>query len=481
MANYSLSPFTICRFASRSTVSTLALLMTLLTAASASAKWKEAGVGPGFPPPRGNYPVITLDPHGVTHFVYVRLNRADLKHVSFTPSGHRTLETIATATSTIQGLALAADASSFLHLAAVQSSGLMYTSWDGKTWAPFQTVDLAGAVSATIVADHGNAPHIAYLQNDQFGNSILKHATFDGSAWNIETLPTAIFQHLGLGAIAIATDGTIHVAYTTNAFSSGLCDASKPPLGFWTSQCGIYFGGALSMTLDLQGNPQMALVDGNSNLLHVSLVGSTWSSEIVDTNVRNYADTGIGVDAAGVAKISYVRSSARRGALDGWEYATNAGGSWQTAEVDFSPDPINAIGLSLDTAGLPHMTASSAQFMVYGYLKEPAVSVTWQSLTQSVDKSGKAVLSGTLAITNLGNSTAGGFAIRYYQSTDITLDSGDTLIATKSLECPGSGKTQTVSFQSTLPASASGEYVIASITHPAESDTAKSGAAQLVP
>ena len=451
------------------------ICISLLFAGTAAAAWQERLAG------RGTSPSLTIDAHGVSHVVLINEHDNALVHVSYGANGSMTKETIPV--SQPHNVSIATDKVGNLHMALTTGGtpgSLQYTVKHGKTWSSYQAVDPLGAFSVKIATGPDNQPHIAYSN----GQSLM-HASFDGTNWTIEEIPTGPYG-AAASAIVVADDGTVHIAYANLA----VCDAIKPPGGGWTNSCTGDGGFYPSLALNLKGMPHLSYTTGNAytgDLRYAHLTDSGWIIETIDSEAivqGSVNGSAIAVDASGIPKITYIKDNGAQRDPTTWAYATKSTGSWQITAIDHSPLQICCAGLALDSAGLAHAMASSDDLVVYGSLPQPDMTARWLDLTQSLNPKGGLIVSGHLNVINQGNSPANGFKVSYYLSADDSLDASDTLLSSQKIGVLAGRATDKLKFSFKPAGSVSGQFIIASLTSGSpqkEASVANNIAVQMVP
>jgi hypothetical protein len=223
-----------------------------------------------------------------------------------------------------------------------QDSDLEYASLDGMGWHT-ETVDSAGDVGAepSLAFDSAGRPHIAYKGYNQH---TLKHAWFDGAAWQMENVTQGAFDP----SLALDAAGRPHIAFYSASPDFDLKFAYNDGLS-WHIQTVDSDGIScrISLALGSQGFPHVSYYDWTSpgTLKYAYYDGTNWHVELVDGEANQ---TSLELDSADQPHIAY------------WgdvevKHAWRSGGLWRTEGVDLRGDGESA-SLALDSAGRPHIS-----------------------------------------------------------------------------------------------------------------------------
>jgi hypothetical protein len=114
-------------------------------------------------------------------------------------------------------LCLVIDANNNPHMAYGRSSqndrAMSIASWAGSKWV-IQKVD-GFANSASIALDSAGNPHIFYFSFTETGDSYWNYANWNGSTWDIQTLPQTYRIPEGQTSLAIDSQGKPHVGFSS--------------------------------------------------------------------------------------------------------------------------------------------------------------------------------------------------------------------------------------------------------------------------
>jgi hypothetical protein len=265
------------------------------------------------------------------------------------------------------------------------NNDLKYARWDGSAWA-IETVDSYGKVGMhpSIAIDSNSYPHISYLIQIHVGgvgHYEVKHATWDGAAWIIETVDTNVWLETSL---ALDSHDFPHISYhdaigldlkyakwTGSAWSIEIVDSPGilqdfsslaldsrdfPHIGYydgtnddlkyarWTGSAWSIetvdsigrVGQCVSIALDKNDYPHMSYLSGDSGLKYVRWNGTAWNFEIVDPIGGDWTTTSIAVDSHDYPHISYSNRS-----RDSLKYATKAKPQKPHVNLNIDPDTLN--------------------------------------------------------------------------------------------------------------------------------------------
>jgi hypothetical protein len=225
--------------------------------------------------------------------------------------------------------------------------GLMYGRFDSTGWQ-FTQVDASGYAgqSCSIALDQAGRPHISYVSGPDYNsNFYVRHASFDGTSWNLETIDSGYFTYTSI-ALDPASD-LPRIAYSP--YSGGLKLATFNGTG-WTIQVvdPSADGATVSLAVDPNGNPGVAYSDWRANTVrYAQWTGSEWNISVVDN--RSYAPS-LRLDATGSPHIAYLT---RNGVM----YASRNGATWSNETVDVKT--FSSVALALDAQDAPHVAYGS--------------------------------------------------------------------------------------------------------------------------
>src|SRR2546427_689915 len=168
--------------------------------------------------------------------------------------------------------------------------GLIYGSFDSSGWR-FTQVDASSAYagqSCSVALDREGRPHISYIWGPDYNdNFYVRHASFDGTSWNLETIDHGYYTYT---AIALDPVSDLpRIAYSP--YSGGLRLATFNGSD-WTIQVvdPSADGATVSLDIDPNGNPGIAYGGWWGGDLRYAAKNGTWTTQIVS---RNYGGNGV--------------------------------------------------------------------------------------------------------------------------------------------------------------------------------------------
>ena len=246
--------------------------------------------------------------------------------------------------------------------------------------------------SSALAFDPANRPHVL------LGGDLLRHAFFDGAAWQFETLPFPAAQYDQV-SLAIDSTGVLHAAYRVNL------NSQRYALSFgvsWTEETiSNAFGAGLStLVLDHQGRPHLA-IQSTTQIAHAFRNSGVWRLEFFanmpSSGVVSSADDApviaVGLQDNDPAKplvlIAYRNSSNFSASLLQAVSKTSSGGI-STPQTIFSGF-VAQLSLAIDPQGIAYLAfrpVTSSLMLARSVLADPAGSWQVQTVLQSGDISG---------------------------------------------------------------------------------------------
>jgi hypothetical protein len=198
------------------------------------------------------------------------------------------------------------------------------------------------AIIGSLALDSSGNPHISYDG---------KYMVWTGSSWNV--------QNVGFsGQLVLDKSGNPHVVYSVGKYynqSAGLYlwDIFYSSLSGsqWTTETvatQLAPDPMPKLAFDSSSSPHVAYNRGIGNLMYASKNGTSWSSQIVDTE-NSYSDLCLAIDANNNPHIVYARSSQNNNAMS---IASWTDSKWVIQKVD---GYANSASIALDSTGNPHI------------------------------------------------------------------------------------------------------------------------------
>jgi len=258
---------------------------------------------------------------------------------------------------------------------------LTLASWNGSAWET-QTLESGqeSGLESSLALDSLNNPHICYVYSTPSG-FYLKYTSWTGSEWNNQTVDSSLAGPFGLEpcSIAIDSDDNPHIVYSA-----------------YDSDLGI-------------------------TLKYARWSGSNWSIQTIDSeafSIRGFYGTSISVGSNNYPRVIYGESAVIDGAVTNSSvvrYAEWNGQNWSIQTVYPNVDSFG--NLALDSNGYPHFT-----YLVEASLRYASWDgSTWN--TQIVDSNTSISDSSFVALDSHGNPH-----VSYYEGPEIGSDTGGSLM-----------------------------------------------------
>jgi hypothetical protein len=301
---------------------------------------------------------LALDSHDLPHISYYNEVLSDpidgnLKYARWVGSNW-SIETVDSDGNAGAHNSLALDNSDHPHIAYFDNTNddLKYAWWNGSAWNN-ETVDSAGLVGkyTSIAIDSQDHSHISYQAQIRVGGGArydLRHAWWNGSAWNIETVDTYIYEQT---SIALDSQDYPHISYhddmdvnlkyarwTGSAWNIETVDPLR------------LVGPMSSLALDSHDYPHIGYYDGaNDDLRYARWTGNAWIVETVDSIGRVGQDPSLAIDSGDFPHISYSSADS------GLKYARWNGTAWTLEIVDSIDTVGDSTSIAVDSKGHPHI------------------------------------------------------------------------------------------------------------------------------
>ena len=256
--------------------------------------------------------------------------------------------------------------------------GLIYGSFDSSGWR-FTQVDASSAYagqSCSVALDREGRPHISYIWGPDYNdNFYVRHASFDGTSWNLETIDHGYYTYT---AIALDPVSDLpRIAYSP--YSGGLRLATFNGSD-WTIQVvdPSADGATVSLDIDPNGNPGIAYADWQGDAVrYARWTGSEWNISVVDH--RAFGPS-LKLDEMGSPHIAYLT---RNGVM----YASRNGATWSNETVDVKT--FYSVALVLDAQDAPSIAYGG---WWGGDLRYAAKNGTWTTQIVSRNYGGNGVV-----------------------------------------------------------------------------------------
>jgi hypothetical protein len=312
--------------------------------------------------------VLALDSREYPHIVYYtyidRYAEFYVKHANWTGTGWN-IETVECFRHHPRGLSFAIDESGYPHISYAYGqlhiglSELIYARWNGSAWV-IETVESAmdtGQDTSLALDGNGN-PHIGYTKVTTSFPQVeydLRYAHWDGSAWQLE-----VVEHVPnwVGEVSLRLDSVGHPRMSYSVYVDGNYTLKYAAWNgtAWTIETVDSEGNVgewNSLAIDSGDSPHIAYSDEtNEDLKYASWSETGWRIEIADPG----GDTGngfygtepsISLDDSDRPHIGYFG--------DGTRYAWRNVLGWQSEHVD----PVwtgPSISMALNSSGYPRMS-----------------------------------------------------------------------------------------------------------------------------
>jgi hypothetical protein len=302
------------------------------------------------------------------------LDSMDRPHISYLNSGLRyaswngsawKIEIVYTSYTELisGGTSLALDSDDNPHISYVrivrdaisQTYFLRYTKKTGPAWS-FEDIDSNkyGGLTPCLALDSNDRPHISYLNG-----SSLRYASWNGSAWNIETPATA--GYVWYPSLALDSLDRPHISYADyKTYSIGI--KSWDLVHFWWT--GSFWAGQTVDNVEEDIGSHSSIAIDSANFAHISCYGDTfqdlkyaeegfqgWSIESVEKSARVGMYSSLALGSFNRPCISYYDGT--NGDL---KYAKWNGSSWNIEIVDSKGDVGAYSSLALDSMNKPHIS-----------------------------------------------------------------------------------------------------------------------------
>jgi len=317
---------------------------------------------------------LILDDADSPHLCYVREDT--LKHLFQDGSGwHR--EVVYAASNSLLTPSMVLDETGSPHISFQSLTAdwpVLYAHKDESGW---QAVHVAEYIrywaNPSIALDGSGYPHISYAVSGYETGSVLNHAAWDGTEWNIQTVVPAFphFDNLDgdycdVSSLAIDGSGTPCISFRRQLWDFDGFDSNVLGFAQWNGESwdvervdgdgsnGVHSSIALDQSghphIAYQGNANESSTFGFGNLQYAYWDGSEWLSEAVDHGIANGNCLSLALDVSDRPHISY----RDQGENPGLKYAYRDESGWN-CEIVVSGD-CSSISLAIDCLGFPHVS-----------------------------------------------------------------------------------------------------------------------------
>ncbi|MEE9490027.1 MAG: hypothetical protein V3V91_06265, partial [Thermoplasmata archaeon] len=236
---------------------------------------------------------------------------------------------------------------------------LVYSNWTGSVWSS-EVLDSAGDVGrdVSLAFDVNDWPRMSYereysplYQKDEHR---LKHAAWNGSAWNIEVIES-LPDGIGRTSIAVDSMGNSHISYSRHVGENWTLKYASWNGSAWNIEI-VDTDGSVGvhndLALDGLDRPHIAYYDQtNEDLKYASWNGSAWNASVVDSAGWVGSESSIAIDGSDRPHIGYFNT-----VQHDLKYASWNGSVWNIETVDFDGLFTQKLSLALDGDDLPHMS-----------------------------------------------------------------------------------------------------------------------------
>jgi len=269
-------------------------------------------------------PSLVIDPNNVPHISY---HCAGLRYATLTDNSWH-VDSVNTTIDASGETSIAVDTNGWPHIAynpPFPTAGIGYVSWNGTAWDMSEVVDATGVQGVSLLIDDLDMPHVSYSGSGR----VLNEATFNGSTWDIQTVPDAA-KICSRTSLALDASGNRHIGYVACLPENFYYTYETSP-GTWSTpqvivESSIFGSPSTSMAIDQNDHPHLSTEDWyQGTLRYSSWDGAQWLNQIVDhVGVKNtHVYSSIKTDSNNRPHIAYFGTG---GLL---KYASWDGTQWQ--------------------------------------------------------------------------------------------------------------------------------------------------------
>ncbi len=243
---------------------------------------------------------------------------------------------------------------------------------------------------AIAVASDGTV-HVAY------GGDHIYHAYNDGSTWHYETVDASPGLDV-YPSLALDSSGKVHISYIE--YSNALVKYATNASGLWVTETVVNNVSGRDHAIALDANDEVYIIFRDAaDLLYKYATNSPGYWSIEETNIRYGSDVSLAIDVSGKVHISY-----RAGEFyDELKYTTNASGSWTTATVDAIFNGLNSHSIAVDSNGKAHV--GYTDYFGLSYATNATGAWVRDRVVGVVDMAGNAIISdASIALDTTGKA-----------------------------------------------------------------------------
>jgi hypothetical protein len=241
-----------------------------------------------------------------------------------------------------------------------------YAVWTGTTWET-QTIGFTGQ----LVLDKNGNPHICYCAGKYYNQDSglflydVFYASLSGSSWINQTVASQLYPY-AYPSFAFDVNGNPHVSYMRG--DTDLMYASQNGSD-WSSQVIDNQAWKTSTHLTFDSNNNAHIAYANEDYSTFSVASQTGTSWIIQKIEGVFTTVSVAVDLTGNPHIFYLYNNNASNPV--WRYASWNGSNW---EIQTLPSVTNYFpsysSLAVDSSGKPHLCfwtdySDSRGFLVY--------------------------------------------------------------------------------------------------------------------
>ena len=313
------------------------------------AGWQLEAVGEV--PESGNYTSLALDAEGKPHMSWFGYAELSLRYAHKDADGWHS-ETVVGPSDSGRTSSLALDGDGRPHITYDDAGDLLYASWDGSAWQ-IETVDTLGDAFSCLDLDQDGNPHVSYYDYD--GGNVW-YAFKEGWEWQMEVVGAGVGSSLALDA-----SGVPQISYT-NLETGELLYGYREGTVWQIETVAVYYRDGTALALDAGGVPHIGAISGRQ-LNYARLDdGETWHVETVDSSAHAGIAPSLAMDGEDYAHMTY------NGSL-GLQYVYEDAAGWHFETIAWGGES----SLSLDEVGDPHVSYAQTRY-------DPEVGPYWEVL-----------------------------------------------------------------------------------------------------